>query len=68
MDSMVGGGTTSELVTKTVKEFVALRGGAPSSVTIVSKMFVLGACSGVGVQVITPLGEIRAPRGGFTST
>jgi len=67
MASIVGGGTTSELVTKTVNELVALRGGSPLSVTTVSKMFVLGACSGVGIHEITPSGEMRAPRGGFNS-
>src|SRR5882672_82708 len=68
MDSMVGGGV--ELVdplTTTENEFVALKGGKPSSVTTVWMMLVLGACALAGVQVIIPFVSMSAPVGGSTS-
>ena len=52
--------------TKTVKLWVALRLGDPSSITITVIKFVLGPCSSDGVQVKTPLTEsIAAPGGAF---
>src|SRR5665213_1878891 len=41
--------------TITVKVFVALNGGAPSSVTTVVRMLVVPACAKVGVQVMMPV-------------
>ena len=49
-----------EAVTTTVNSFVALRAGEPLSVTIVTKVFVLGACDRVGVQEMRPLPEMLA--------
>ena len=56
-------GSTGALFTSlavTVKVLVALSGGTPLSVATVVKVFVLGPCASVGVQVITPLVEITA--------
>src|SRR5262245_60061851 len=55
--------TTGSLFTRTVKVFVALKGGDPLSVTAVLNRFVLRFCAKLGVQVITPFGEIAAPPG-----
>src|SRR3954454_1959584 len=54
-------------MTVTTKEFVALNGGIPLSVTTVVIVFVLGPWASVGVQVITPLTSIWTPLGGFRS-
>src|SRR5437016_13982492 len=62
-DWMTGGGLEGPIgvcVTKTTKKFVALKLGEPSSVTTVMKVLVLGPCVSVGVQVMTPLGEMPA--------
>ncbi len=50
-------------VTTTVSELVALRGGTPLSVTMVSKTLVAGPSASEGVQVITPFVSIKAPGG-----
>src|SRR2546430_2475242 len=55
--------TTGSLFTTTVKLLVALKGGDPSSVTIVRKRLVLFSWAIMGVQVMTPLGAIEAPAG-----
>src|SRR5438045_8845300 len=53
--------------TTTVKLLVALRGGAPLSVTFTVIRFVLGPCASVGVQVSTPvLASRRTPVGAET--
>ena len=54
-------------LTVTVKELVALRAGAPLSVTMVVNVFVLGPCASLGVQLITPLALMLAPVGGDTN-
>ena len=41
--------------TKTVKLFVALKGGTPLSVTTVVITFVVPACASTGVHVMTPV-------------
>ena len=51
--------------TVTAKEFVALSGGWPLSVTTVVIVLVPGPCASDGVQVITPLVSIAAPAGGL---
>ena len=56
-----------DCVTITRKLFVALSGGTPLSVTCVVIVFVLGACAGVGVHVITPEGDMVAPAGATSS-
>jgi hypothetical protein len=50
-------------VTTTLKEFVALNGGMPLSVTRVVKTFVPGPWLSVGVQVMIPLVEMVALAG-----
>src|SRR2546423_906164 len=53
--------------TTTMKLLVALRGGAPLSVTFNVIRFVLGPCASVGVQVSTPvLASRRTPVGAET--
>src|SRR5437763_1647122 len=53
--------------TTTVKLLVALRGGAPLSVTRTVIKLVLGPCASVGVQVSTPvLASRRTPVGAET--
>src|SRR5205814_5308147 len=53
--------------TTTMKLLVALRGGAPLSVTFTVIRFVLGPCASVGVQVSTPeLASRRTPVGAET--
>src|SRR5438094_202700 len=54
-------------VTMTLKAFVALILGTPSSITTVVIVFVLGPCASLGVQVITPLPSMLVPVGGFTN-
>src|ERR1051326_3510389 len=58
-----GAGRTGALLTSstvTVKELVALFGGAPLSVATVVIVKTWGPCASVGVQVITPLASIVA--------
>src|SRR5215468_2833109 len=50
-------------LTMTRKLFVALSGGEPLSVTTVVIVFVVGAWASVGVQLMTPAGEMVAPAG-----
>src|SRR5207249_12127599 len=60
-----GGLITSR--TTTVKLLVALRGGAPLSVTRTVIKLVLGPCASVGVQLSTPvLASRRTPVGAET--
>ena len=53
-------GATFTSLTIIVKVFVALNGGEPLSVTDTVRVFVLGPCASVGVQVKTPLAELIA--------
>src|ERR1043166_5105895 len=53
-------GAVLEAVTMTVKLFVALSGGVPSSVTTVVIRFVVWPCAIEGAQVITKAAEIFA--------
>src|SRR5262245_1247749 len=54
-------------VTTTVKFCVALRGGVPLSATRTVRIFVLGPCAAVGVQVNTPVVGLRLAPGGAES-
>ena len=63
---MTGGVFVS--MTKTVNEFVALKAGEPSSVTIVVIRLVPGPWAGVGVQVMIPFISMAAPAGGLRRT
>src|SRR5262249_50376568 len=56
-----------DCVTKTRKLFVALSEGEPLSLTTVVMVFVLGAWACVGVQLMTPAGDIAAPAGATKS-
>src|SRR6185503_8084012 len=61
-----GGWFTS--ITRTVKRFVALKGGEPLSRTTIVMVFVPGPWASVGCQVKMPLlGPIVAPTGGVSS-
>ena len=54
-------------MTITVKLFVTLKDGTPSSVTLTAMTFVLGPCASVGVHVKTPrTGSMLAPVGAET--
>ena len=59
-DCITGAGVFVLVVTATVNELVALIAGEPLSVTIVTKVFVLGAWAGVGAQEMRPLAEMLA--------
>src|SRR6185369_6623217 len=63
----VSTGASFTSVTVKVKLLLALRGGEPSSVTLILTRYTPGPWASVGVQAITPDGDTVNPVGPFTN-